>query len=704
MLGYLLSPTVQFEDINGKPLVGGKVYVYKANTSTLATTYSDYNGTMNTNPVILDLLGHCTVIADDGEYYDIEVYNNDNILLFSAHLVTVGGEGGSASVSGFDVKAGYGIKVGKSISGNKEVFTVSADPTYLATKTDLNDKQNTLIPGNNISISGDTISVTGLKTINVTSPLQKTETASAINLSIDTSGIQTTLSAGTNIDEVKLSNNIVDLKADNCSASINSIAIGQETLASGDFSFAEGQNTSAFGDYSHAEGTRTSALRYGDHAEGSNTVASGEYSHAEGYGSNSIGYQSHAEGYNTSAFGSQSHSEGDRTQSIGYQSHAEGYKTSAIGPASHAEGEQTSAVGSYSHAEGDRSRAIGQYSHAEGTLTSAVRYASHAEGYYTIASGDYQTVIGKYNAPNTTDLFQIGCGSADNDRKNAVEVKNDNTIVVGPSSIKLAAPSAPTGNYSHFSADAGGNTFLYAKYQQSHKNGDSIKNSIIMGPAQNFMAQSASSKFDDCIFMGQAYMYSPNASGTYNYEGNIIIGYNSISNAENSSENNTIIGQDNDFLGADWAGASAHKFSTNTVIGYQNNSFTDMHNTTIIGSDNDVGNTLYGISNNKEVYAITIVGDNNEYEYDPNDSSPYYGLMLGNNNTITNKGNYKTVTIGIDNALTGNCTYLIGDSLSANNEGSYDDKIMKIGFGTCHLEIHSSGTIYKVVNGTKTAL
>lgn len=498
MLGYLLSPTVQFEDINGKPLVGGKVYVYKANTSTLATTYSDYNGTINTNPVILDLLGHCTVIADDGEYYDIEVYNNDNILLFSAHLVTVGGEGGSASVSGFDVKAGYGIKVGKSISGNKEIFTISADPTYLATKTDLNSKQNTLIPGNNISISGDTISVTGLKTINVTSPLQKTETPSGINLSIDTSGIQTTLSAGTNIDEVKLSNNIVDLKADNCSASINSIAIGQETLASGNCSFAEGRNTSAVGNYSHsegnktnaadfyshsegdetsaigqyahsegyrtvasgyyshsegdrtsavgdeshsegdrtqaigmyshAEGTRTSALRYGDHAEGSNTVASGEYSHAEGYGSMSIGYQSHAEGYNTSAFGAQSHSEGDRTQSIGYQSHAEGYKTSAIGPASHAEGEQTSAVGSYSHAEGDRSRAIGQYSHAEGSLTSAIGDRSHAEGYYTIASGDYQTVIGKYNAPNITDLFQIGCGSADNARRNALEVKDDNTI------------------------------------------------------------------------------------------------------------------------------------------------------------------------------------------------------------------------------------------------------------------------------------
>lgn len=617
MLGYLLSPVLQIEDTNGRPLVNGKLYVYEANTSNLATIYSNYEGTLNTNPAILDLVGHTTIIADDIMMYDITVKDKDDNLLFSAKDVAVGGEGGSASVSDVTVRAGgNGITVVQSVENNTKVFTVSIDYNFVASKTDLNAKQNVLTPGDNISISGDTISVTGLKTINVTAPLQKTETTSAINLSIDTSGIQTTLSAGTNIDEVKLSNNIVDLKSVDCSASTYSIAIGRENLASGNCSFAEGQNTSAVGYYSHSEGMHTLA-----NADGS-------------------------------------------------------------------------------HAEGDRSKSIGLYSHAEGSLTSAIGDRSHSEGQWTIASGDYQTVIGKYNAPNTTDLFQIGCGSADNARQNALEVKSDNTIVVGPSSIKLAASAATA----HFSADAGGNTFLYAKYQSSHKNGDSIKNSIIMGPAYNFTSTAASSKFDDCIFMGRAYMFSPNASSTYSYEGNTLIGYNSISNADDSSENNTIIGRYNDFLGHDNDGSSAHKFRNNTVIGYQNNSYTDSNNVTVIGCNNDVGNTSQGTPNNKEVYALTIVGYGNDYKYVPSGASPQYGLMLGNYNGITNSGNYKTVTIGFDNALTGNCTYLIGDSLSATNEGSYSDKIMKIGFGDCHLEIHSSGTIYKVVNGTKTQL
>lgn len=692
MLGYLLSPVLQIEDINGLPLVNGKVYVYEANTSNLATIYSNYEGTLNTNPAILDLAGHTTIIADDAMMYDITVKDNDDNLLFTAKDVAVGGEGGSAIVSDVTVRGGgNGISVVQSVDNNTKVFTVSIDYNFVASKTDLNAKQNVLTPGDNISISGDTISVTGLKTINVTAPLQKTETASAINLSIDTSGLQFTLSAGTNIDEVKLSNGIVDLKADNCSASINSIAIGQETVASGNCSFAEGKNTSAVGDYSHSEGdrtraigeyshvegTRTSALNYGDHAEGHSTVASGEYSHAEGYGSMSIGYQSHAEGYNTSAFGAQSHSEGDRTQAIGYQSHSEGYKTSAIGDASHAEGEGTSAVGQY----------------------------SHAEGAYTQAVGMYQTVIGTYNVPNATDLFQIGCGTTENDRKNAVEVKNDNTIVVGPDSIKLAAVEQPyVMPTPHFYADAGGNAFLYAQYQSSHKAGDSIKNSIIIGPAYNFMSQASSAKFDECIFMGRPYMYSPNAANTYNYAGNILIGNNSMSNADDESDNNTIIGCYNDFLGQDNIGSSAHKFKINTVIGYQNNSYTDLLSTTVVGCNNDVGNTSQGTPNNKTVYAVTIAGYNNVYKYDSTNSTPSYGLILGNTNSITDKGNYKTVAIGFDNALTGNCTYLIGDSLTANDEGSYEDKIMKIGFGSCHLEIHSSGTIYKVVNGTKTQL
>lgn len=569
MLGYLLSPVLQIEDVNGLPLVNGKVYVYEANTSNLATIYSNYEGTLNTNPAILDLVGHTTIIADDEMMYDITVKDKDDNLLFSAKDVAVGGEGGSAIVTDVTVRGGgNGISVVQSVENNTKVFTVSIDYNFVASKTDLNAKQNVLTPGDNISISGDTISVTGLKTINVTAPLQKTETTSAINLSIDTSGLQFTLSAGTNIDAAKLSNGIVDLKSVDCSASTYSIAIGRETLASGDCSFAEGSNTSAIGVISHAEGAGTVASADVSHAEGNVTIAAGSISHAEGNGTSAIGYASHsegiqtnavgghshsegsqtsaigayshsegintvanadgshaegngssamdiwshaegdhcvasgwhahAEGSNTSAFGSNSHSmgsntiasgtgslaagyntsaagyythtegsqtyatdsyshaegvqtsatyygshaegyrtlaagaeshaEGAQTSAIGYECHSEGYKTCTIGNYSHAEGGNTSAIGDESHAEGETTNSVGYFSHAEGRSTSAVGDCSHSEGEGTIASGDYQTVIGKYNAPNTTDLFQIGCGTSDNNRRNVVEIKNDNTI------------------------------------------------------------------------------------------------------------------------------------------------------------------------------------------------------------------------------------------------------------------------------------
>ena len=62
--GYLLGPAPQFFDANGKPLVGGKLFVYIAGTTTKAVTYSDFYKTENTNPVVLNDLGTCMLESD----------------------------------------------------------------------------------------------------------------------------------------------------------------------------------------------------------------------------------------------------------------------------------------------------------------------------------------------------------------------------------------------------------------------------------------------------------------------------------------------------------------------------------------------------------------------------------------------------------------------------------------------------------------
>lgn len=249
----------------------------------------------------------------------------------------------------------------------------------------------------------------------------------------------------------------------------------------------------------------------------------------------------------------------------------------------------------------------------------------------------------------------------------------------------------------YFSADAGSNIMLYAPNGSHKASGDSIRNSIFITNFDNYLTNTTTDKFEDCIFMGNCYMYSPSNAGTCSYEDNIIIGNNSISNAQNYTINNTVIGSQNDLLGN--RGADSHKFQGSTFIGFQNNAYTDIYATTVVGCNNDVGN--YGSSDidNKEVQ-VSIFGYNNKFSYDSTNSSPTYNFMVGIGNNVESRVNYKCATVGFDNNLTGNCTFLIGDGLTATNEGTYENKIMKLGMGNTFLKVESSGSIKQVINGT----
>lgn len=233
-----------------------------------------------------------------------------------------------------------------------------------------------------------------------------------------------------------------------CLASGNaSHAEGDNTLASGHASHAEGNNTMAVGSYSHAEGNSTKAVASHTHVEGSATEASGAFSHAEGHATKANGWRSHAEGYATVTKGDASHAEGTNTVASGAYAHAEGYYTNANGDGSHAEGNSTISGGPYSHAEGQETQAIGEYSHSEGLRTVANGICSHAggldtacDGFQTFAhgvrlkaKGQGQAVFGRYNAPDATDLFQIGVGTSDSNRKNALVVTSNGNLIASGS-------------------------------------------------------------------------------------------------------------------------------------------------------------------------------------------------------------------------------------------------------------------------------
>lgn len=237
-------------------------------------------------------------------------------------------------------------------------------------------------------------------------------------------------------------------------------AEGGVTTANGEFSHAEGYCSYSRGDGAHAEGIETSAYGYAAHAEGSLTTVNGKYSHgegcktsvgadswyshAEGYGTSTYANSSHTEGYKTVTYDNYAHAEGDRTTANGVSSHSEGSLTCANGSHSHAEGVGTYAH-HYAHAEGYYNKAVGNASHAEGGNTTAKGNYSHAGGYLTLAGGNYQTVIGQYNSPNTTDVFQIGWGSAGT-RKNIFSVNYNGTayaaggfqLPIDPTSTEIA--------------------------------------------------------------------------------------------------------------------------------------------------------------------------------------------------------------------------------------------------------------------------
>lgn len=78
------SPKLQFIDSNGNPISGGKVYTYAAGTTTPVTTYTSYDGlTANTNPIILDSAGRCSIWLDDEVEYKFVVKDANDVLLFT---------------------------------------------------------------------------------------------------------------------------------------------------------------------------------------------------------------------------------------------------------------------------------------------------------------------------------------------------------------------------------------------------------------------------------------------------------------------------------------------------------------------------------------------------------------------------------------------------------------------------------------------
>lgn len=98
MLGYLLNPALQLEDINGLPLVGGWLTVYRAGTTFPYITCRDFD--MNRNPVniVLDEKGMAVILAESDGLYDVYAYDRNGVQQWSRlNVCTIGAGGGEPS-------------------------------------------------------------------------------------------------------------------------------------------------------------------------------------------------------------------------------------------------------------------------------------------------------------------------------------------------------------------------------------------------------------------------------------------------------------------------------------------------------------------------------------------------------------------------------------------------------------------------------
>lgn len=238
--GYLLAPSFQFVNINGRPLVGGHIEVFIHNTDTQYITKADFDGTDNPFKVPLNSKGMAVIIASDDYSYDVFCYDRFGSLFWSGSDVTIDGEGG-AVVDGAELPIRI---VGGKITNNGVGLTCSGT--------------NAWAEGDYTTASGNHSHSEGSRTI-----------ASGDNSHAE--GCETKATGE------------------------HSHAEGFRTKA-GQYGHAEGAGTEASSSASHAEGRDTKAHGVASHAEGRLSTATGDYSHASGYGTRATGEGSTAIG------------------------------------------------------------------------------------------------------------------------------------------------------------------------------------------------------------------------------------------------------------------------------------------------------------------------------------------------------------------------------------------------------------------------
>lgn len=182
----------------------------------------------------------------------------------------------------------------------------------------------------------------------------------------------------------------------------------------------------------------------GNLKQGGNTTT-GWRSTAFGQNSDATGSWALAGGYNTTASGDASFSIGLNTTASNHYSFSYGDSTTSSGWCSFSGGKNTTASGTHAFSLGLDTVSSGKFSFAHGDNAKSESYASVAFGKFNV--GGYSST-GNVEWIATDPIFEIGIGTSNSNRDNAVTVlKNGNTgigdatpdekLVVADGNIKI---------------------------------------------------------------------------------------------------------------------------------------------------------------------------------------------------------------------------------------------------------------------------
>ena len=124
-LQYLFDPNKQFQNIDGVNNVSGFLRVFLNGTDDRATTYRNFDGSLNEPDIVLDTNGRAVVIVDDTKTYRLEVYSPLGDLMWTVmNYKARGGSGGGSTPVEVEGTAGE-IDVYENTEGGVKYFVVS---------------------------------------------------------------------------------------------------------------------------------------------------------------------------------------------------------------------------------------------------------------------------------------------------------------------------------------------------------------------------------------------------------------------------------------------------------------------------------------------------------------------------------------------------------------------------------------------------